>query len=80
MSIKCSAYYETTSIEVSEKFRVRFYDVMSQRSGAMSNFIDTLRDYAGEFISKGESFKLRYKDVVIVIDDGILVNVFRDKK
>ena len=70
---------EHCSLDVSDLFRVRFYTHMSTRGGALSSFIDKIKGYAGEFIDGDESLKLRYKDVLIIIDKGVLVNVFKLK-
>lgn len=69
---------EYTYIPVSKGFRVKFYDSFSKRSGAITRFTKKIYDYAGEFIEEnGEAMKLKYNDLIIVVDNGVLVNLYR---
>ena len=74
-----SYYKERLDLPVSDKFRARFYTSFSQRKGAISNFVKKVKSYAGEFITKDDSFNLRYNDVVIIIKNGVLINLFKRK-
>ena len=65
------------SLPASDLFRSRFYSRMSKRDEALKSFVQKIKNYAGEFIVKGENFKLRFNDVVIMVNDGELVNIFK---
>lgn len=78
--MKGSYYTEPTELPISELFRARFYTSFSKRDGAISSFVKKIKSYAGEFITPSDSFKLRYKDIVIIIKNGVLVNIFKAGK
>ncbi|MFQ3208763.1 MAG: hypothetical protein ACI9HU_000242 [Colwellia sp.] len=79
-SLKGSYSRAKLSLPASDLFRSRFYSRMSKRDEALKSFVQKIKSYAGEFIVKGETFKLRFNDVVIMINDGELVNIFRSHR
>ena len=64
-------------IPCSDRFRLRFTLSLSSRYRDLDTFLKRIEIYAKEFITPADSFKLRYKDTVILVDRGVLVNCFR---
>jgi hypothetical protein len=63
---------------VSEHFEARVNYLLKFKKGSIGSLLRRVHEYAGEFMQPGDSNNIQYRNLKLIVRDGVLINLFNN--